>query len=164
VRLAPLRGERQQRDPERNRGWLLEALADPASKLVKAHEVGDRIAEAAELMKQAEEELDTFLATELASVLGPDRYRAEVERRQDEVRAALRVFDDAMRANLILGQEKSRTPKQLVTAWPTLTIDEKRSVVRAYVDRVVVAKADPKRRRWQPISERVEVHWSGQPA
>jgi hypothetical protein len=68
-----------------------------------------------------------------------------------------------MRANLTLGQEKSRTPKQLVTDWATLTMDEKRAVVRAYVDRVIVAKADPKRRRWQPISERVEVHWAGEP-
>ena len=144
-------------------GLLLEALADPASKLVKAHEVGARIEGTAELMKRAEAKLDTFLATELASVLGPDRYRAEVERRQDAVRTALREFDDAMRANLTLGQEKSRTPKQLVTEWPTLTMDEKRAVVRAYVERVIVAKAHPKRRRWQPISERAEVCWSGQP-
>jgi hypothetical protein len=68
-----------------------------------------------------------------------------------------------MRANLVLGQETSRTPKQLVTDWPTLTMDEKRAVVRAYIDRVIVAKADPKRRRWQPIGERVEVRWTGQP-
>ncbi len=68
-----------------------------------------------------------------------------------------------MRANLTLGQEQSRTPKQLVTEWPSLTMDEKRSVVRAYVERVIVAKADPKRRRWQPIAERVDVRWSGQP-
>jgi len=45
-----------------------------------------------------------------------------------------------------------------------LTMDEKRAVVRAYVERVIVAKADPKRRRWQPIAERAEVCWSGQPA
>jgi hypothetical protein len=144
-------------------GLLLEALADPASKLVKAHEVGARITKTAEAMKQAEDELDTFLATELASVLGPDRFRTEVERREDAVRAALREFDDAMRANLILGQEKSRSPKQLVSDWPTLTMDEKRGVVRAYIDRVIVGKADPKRRRWQPISERVEVNWTAQP-
>jgi hypothetical protein len=43
-----------------------------------------------------------------------------------------------------------------------LTRDEKSAVVRAYIDRVIVAKADPKRRRWQPISERVEIRWSGQ--
>lgn len=142
---------------------LLEALAEPSSQLVNAHELGARISEAAEQMTQAEAELDSFLATGLASVLGPERYRAEVERRQEAVRLALREFNEAMRANLVLGQEQSRTPKQLIKDWPTLTMDEKRAVVRAYVEKVIVAKADPKRRRWQPISERVEVRWVGQP-
>ena len=144
-------------------GLLLEALADPKSTLVQAHEVGVRITETAERVKQAEKELDSFLATELASVLGPERYRKEVERRQEDVRAAMREFDEAMRANLILGQQKSRTPKQLVKDWPTLKIDAKRAVIRAYVERVTVGKADPKRRRWQPIDERVDVRWVGQP-
>jgi len=43
-----------------------------------------------------------------------------------------------------------------------LTSDEtpivrRREIARALIDKVVVAKADPKRRRWQPIEERVEV-------
>jgi Recombinase zinc beta ribbon domain len=40
---------------------LLTALADPASKLVKAHEVGARIEQAAGHVREAEEELDMFL-------------------------------------------------------------------------------------------------------
>lgn len=52
----------------------------------------------------------------------------------------MREFDEAMRANLILGQQKSRTPKQLVKDWPTLKIDAKRGVIRAYVERVTVGK------------------------
>lgn len=145
-------------------GLLLEALADPHSKLVKAHEVGARIEKAAARVKASEEELDTFLATGLASVLGPERYRAEVERRQDDTRAAQRELGEALRANMVLGQAGSRTPEQLVQAWPALTMDEKRAVVRAYVDQVIVTKADPKRRRWQPIGERVTVRWIGEPA
>lgn len=142
-------------------GLLLEALRDPKSKLVKAHEVGLRIEAAAARVRVTEEELDTFLAAALASVLGPERYRAEVERRQEEVRAAQRELSDALRANLVLGQAGSRTPEQLVAEWPTLKMDEKRAVVRAYIERVVVAKADPKRRRWHPIGERVEIRWVG---
>lgn len=145
-------------------GMLLEALADPKSKLVKAHEVGARIQKATERVRATEEELDTFLATGLASVLGPERYRAEVERRQEHVRAAQRELDEALRANLVLGQVGSRTPEQLVEAWPELTMDEKRAVVRAYLGRVIVEKADPARRRWQPISERVTVRWVGESA
>jgi hypothetical protein len=142
-------------------GLLLAALADPNATLVKAHEVSARIEQAAERVKAAEEELDSFLATGLAAVLGPERYRAEVERRQDDARTASRELDDALRANLVLGNAGSRTPEQLVEAWPHLTTDEKRPVVRAYIDRVTVAKADSKRRRWQPIGERVAVSWVG---
>jgi len=145
-------------------GLLLEALADPKSKLVKAHEIGARIQKAAERVKASEEELDTFLATGLASVLGPERYRAEVERRQDAARAAARELAEALRANLVLGQAGSRTPEQLVQAWSELTMTEKRAVVRAYIERVTVTKADPKRRRWQPIGERVTVRWVGESA
>lgn len=140
-------------------GLLLEALADRNSKLVKAHEIGARIQQAAEHVKATEEELDTFLAAQLASVLGPERYRAEVERRQDDVRSAQLELSEALTANLVLGQAGSRTPEQLVADWPTMMIEEKRAVVRAYVERVILTKADPKRRRWQPMGERVQVDW-----
>jgi len=143
-------------------GLLLEALADPKSKLMKVHEVGARIEKAAERVRASEEELDTFLAAALASVLGPERYRGEVERRQEDARAAQRDLGEALRANQVLGRAGSRTPEQLVKAWPELTMDEKRAVVRAYIERVTITKADPKRRRWQPIGERVEIRWVGQ--
>jgi uncharacterized sporulation protein YeaH/YhbH (DUF444 family) len=113
-------------------------------------------------VQASEQELDSFLATGLASVLGPERYRAEVERRQDDARAASRELDEALRANLVLGGAGSRTPEQLILAWPELTMEEKRAVVRAYIERVTVSKADPKRRRWQPISERVALSWVGE--
>jgi DNA invertase Pin-like site-specific DNA recombinase len=142
---------------------LLEALADPNSKLVKAHEIGARIQQAAEHVKATEEELDTFLAAQLASVLGPERYRAEVERRQDDVRSAQLELSEALTANLVLGQAGSRTPEQLVADWPTMTIQEKRAVVRAYIERVTLTKADPKRRRWQPVGERAQIGWVAAP-
>ena len=145
-------------------GLLLAALADPKSKLVKAHEIGARIEQAAERVKATEEELDTFLAAQLASVLGPERYRAEVERRQDAVRAAQHDLGEALTANLVLGQAGARTPAQLVADWPTMTMQEKRAVVRAYVERVALTKADPKRRRWQPVGERAQVEWVAAPA
>jgi site-specific DNA recombinase len=143
---------------------LLQALADPHSPLVKAHEIGQRITQAAERVKASELELDSFLAAQLASVLGPERYRAQIERRRDHVRNAQLELDHALRANLVIGQLGSRTPAQLVHEWPTLTMNEKRAIVRAYIERVIVTKADPKRRRWQPIAERVEVRWVSQPA
>jgi hypothetical protein len=35
-----------------------------------------------------------------------------------------------------------------------------RRTLRRYVGSVTVAKADPARRKWQPISERVQVRWA----
>jgi hypothetical protein len=145
-------------------GLLLEALDDPTSKLVKAHEIGARIEQAAKRVRASEEELDSFLAAELVSVLGRERYRGEVERRQDELRSAQRELGEALTANLVLGQAGSRTPDQLVADWPTMTMAEKRAVVRAYVERVTLTKADPTRRRWQPIGERAQVEWVAAPA
>jgi hypothetical protein len=139
---------------------LLTALADPASKLVEAHEVGARIERAAGLVREAEEELDTFPAAQLAWVLGPERYRAQVEHRQDQVREAQMELSKALQANAVFVRAGGlRTPEQLVTDWPTMTMGQKRAVVRAYIKRVTLAKADPKRRRWQPIGERVQIAW-----
>jgi hypothetical protein len=100
----------------------LQALADPDSKLVKAHEISEQITQAAERVKASEQELDAFLAAQLASVLGPERYRAEIERRRDQVRSAQLDLDEALRANLVIGQLGSRTPAQLIHDWPTLAM------------------------------------------
>jgi DNA invertase Pin-like site-specific DNA recombinase len=40
-------------------------------------------------------------------------------------------------------------------------LDRDRRLLRKYVKAVRIAKADPKRRRWQPIEERVEIEWVG---
>jgi hypothetical protein len=101
---------------------LLQVLADPDSKLVKAHEISEQITQAAERVKASEQELDAFLAAQLASVLGPERYRAEIERRRDQVRSAQLDLDEALRANLVIGQLGSRTPAQLIHDWPTLAM------------------------------------------
>ena len=144
-------------------GLLLEALADPNSTLIKAHEIGARITQAAERVKASEEELDTFLAAQLVSVLGPERYRAEVERRQSAVGKAQLDLSEALTANLALGQAGSRTPTEIVSDWQTMTMKEKRAVVRAYINRITLAKADPRRRRWQPIGERAQIEWAAAP-
>lgn len=45
-----------------------------------------------------------------------------------------------------------------------MTMKEKRAVVRAYIDRITLNKADPRGRRWQPIGERVQIEWAAAPA
>ena len=73
-------------------------------------------------------------------------------------------LSEALQANAVFVQAGGlRTPDQLVTDWPTMTMNQKRGVVRAYINRVTLAKADPMRRRWQPIGERVQIAWMAPP-
>jgi hypothetical protein len=37
--------------------------------------------------------------------------------------------------------------------------DQKRAHLRHFIRSVTISKADPKRRRWQPIDERIAVTW-----
>jgi len=43
-----------------------------------------------------------------------------------------------------------------------LNPDADRRHLRRHVASVTLAKADPTRRRWQPIAERVDLRWMGQ--
>lgn len=141
---------------------LLEALRSDDPRLVKAAALGKRIRATEEGVQAAHAEMEAFLESGVASVLGPERYRAEVEKRQEDIRQAEAAWAEAMQANLAIGSAGAtvRMPQQILEAWPSMTMDERRAVVRAYISLVTVAKADPKRRRWQPIGERAEVSWN----
>ena len=89
-------------------GLLLEALADPTSKLVKAHEVGARIAETAELRSKPRQS-STRSSRQRAGVCAwarPETAR-EVERAQDASHG-LREFDDASAQTNSVKRSRSR--------------------------------------------------------
>jgi len=142
---------------------LLKALGRDDPRLVKPAALGKRIQETGAVVEAAHLELEAFLQAGVASLLGPKKYHAEVEKRQQAIREAEAAWAEAMRANLAVGTAGAsvRTPQQILAAWPSMSMGDRRAVVRAYIARVRVAKADPKRRRWQPISERARVSWSG---
>jgi hypothetical protein len=39
------------------------------------------------------------------------------------------------------------------------TIEQRRAHLRRYIDRAIISRADPGRRKHQPIAERVEIVW-----
>jgi site-specific DNA recombinase len=134
---------------------LLEALRSDDPRLVKPAAIGKRIKATEEVVEAAHAELEAFLQAGVASLLGPETYRAEVEKRQEAIREAEAAWAEAMDANLAIAVKGAsvRTAQEILADWPSLTVPERRAVVR-------VARADPKRRRWQPIGERTEVVWS----
>ncbi len=50
-------------------------------------------------------------------------------------------------------------PPILLETWDEMGLDRQRRHLRRYISRVVIHRADPARRKHQPISERVEVVW-----
>jgi hypothetical protein len=83
----------------------------------------------------------------MASTLGPERYKAQVDRRQEDVDEAELAWSEAMRSM----EARGAAPEDVLDRWESMTIAERRDVIRAHVVGVAVEQADPKRRRWQPV-------------
>lgn len=116
---------------------------------------------ASEAAEAAEVELDAWVTdVTLRSTLGADRFRNGIAARQvalDEARQVLAttenpgIPDDAMITHLT-GQP------MIYEVWDKMPIERKRSILRRSIESVVLHRADPTRRKHQPISERVEIH------
>ena len=46
--------------------------------------------------------------------------------------------------------------------WDTLPVTSKRKMLARAIEAVTLERSDPKRRRWQPIEERVHVRFVGE--
>ena len=122
--------------------------------------------EARELVAQRQEALDLWVNDpDISLALSPAAFTSGLAARQkalDEARQALWLLDDpglAEDAPVVWIDGKP----QLYEVWGE-DLDADRRLVRRHIAAVTLAKADPKRRRWQPIAERVEVRWVGQDA
>lgn len=106
-------------------------------------------AESARAFESAVQELDAFLEGASMTDLGAELYNREVARRRGAVAATREVWErDAARAEALI---------RLGNA--TSDLDHERARARQAIEAVTLAKADPKRGRWQPIAERLEVTW-----
>jgi DNA invertase Pin-like site-specific DNA recombinase len=122
-----------------------------------------RYLEAREAAREAEAALDAWVDDPtIATTLGADRFQRGLVARQeahDRAKCALWDLDDA-------GVSED-APVVYVDGKPHVyevwgqDMEADRRQIRRFVKSVVVAKADPKRRKWQPIEERVEVTWMG---
>jgi DNA invertase Pin-like site-specific DNA recombinase len=94
--------------------------------------------------------------------LGLDRYRRGRELRREAVEDAQRQLYDLPDPEI---PDDTPIVKLNGSTYPYVPLGEdaawdRRTLART-VARVTVTKSDPKRGRWQPISERVEVTWAG---
>jgi DNA invertase Pin-like site-specific DNA recombinase len=150
---------------------LVEALRSGDPRVASFRKVAELMALPIATYTEAKANLDAILSAPASTreKLG-DRYWAEVENKQAAMEAAQVGFSEALRMSETIAWKTITKPDgthDRVEAAPQdlaaeLTSDQtpverRREIARALIEKVVVAKADPKRRRWQPIEERVEV-------
>ena len=114
-------------------------------------------------VKEAEATLDQWLDPAVSAALDKARFQTGLLTRQaalDEANRAmwevedLGIPDDAE----VLFAESGKP--MLYELWGE-DRDADRRRLRRYIKSVSLVKADPKRRRWQPIGERVKIKWVG---
>jgi DNA invertase Pin-like site-specific DNA recombinase len=134
---------------------VLTALQAEDGLLAQAVTASEQIDAAARLVAEAEHELDLFVNNpRLLSLLGEEKFMEGVEARQralDEARAALAEA----RSQSALAEELG--DGDLLQAWPSLTVQERRRLMHGLLEQVIVSRADRRGRHARPIGERTQV-------
>jgi hypothetical protein len=133
---------------------VLAALRKEGGPLAQAMAASDQVEAAQRAVDEAEHELALYLEADLISVVGQEVFRHGVETRQRAI--------DTTRATLSELQRQSQLGEDLaggdlLEAWPTLTIQEKRLLLHGLLDRVVVTRANGRGKNAPPTEERVTI-------
>jgi DNA invertase Pin-like site-specific DNA recombinase len=134
---------------------VLQALQAEDGLLAQAVAASEQIEAAAREVSEAEHELDLFVNNpKLLSLLGEQKFIEGVEPRQralDETRATLAEI----RSQSALADELG--DGDLLSAWPSLTTQERRRLMHGLLEQVVVTRADRRGRHARPIGERAQI-------
>jgi hypothetical protein len=134
---------------------VLTALQAEDGLLAQAVAASEQIEAAARVVSESEHELDLFVNNpKLLSLLGEQKFIEGAEVRQ-------RALDDA-RAALVDVRSQSALADELgdgdlITAWPSLTTQERRRLMHGLLERVLVTRADRRGRHARPVGERTEI-------
>jgi site-specific DNA recombinase len=138
---------------------VLSGLRAEDGLLAQAVAASEQIEAAARAVSEAEHELDLFVNnSKLLSLLGEQKFVECVEVRQRALDEAREALTEA-RSQSALAEELAEG--DLLQAWPTLTIQERRRLMHGLLDRVVVTRADRRGRHARPIGERTHVVFHG---
>jgi site-specific DNA recombinase len=134
---------------------VLEALRGEGSFIAEAREANDKLVEAERAVSEAEHELDIFVThPTLMSTLGERRFTEGAEARQQALDAARRTLAEVRSQASLVSELPSG---DLLEAWPTLSVQEKRRLLHGILDRVVLRRAGERGRKAPPVSERTQI-------
>ena len=133
---------------------VLAALRAQGGPLAQALAASEQLEAAHRAVDEAEHELALYLEADLISVVGQEAFRRGVETRQRAVDTARATLSELQRQSE-LGEDLASG--DLLQAWPTLTVQEKRLLLHGLLDRVVVARANGRGKNAPPIENRVTI-------
>jgi DNA invertase Pin-like site-specific DNA recombinase len=119
---------------------------------------------AREAVAKAEAELDAWVENvTLRSTLGTARFERGILARQEALDEATRELWDNPDPGIPEDAAVVHVNGQpfVYETWNDLSLGRKRRMLRSRIAEVTLAKADPSRRKHQPISERVKIRWVG---
>jgi DNA invertase Pin-like site-specific DNA recombinase len=138
---------------------VLQTLRLDGGIIAEAAGAAEAVDAAVRVIGDAEHELDQFVTNPtLLTLLGEERFVAGVEARVRAVDDAHRELGRARQSGLMLSQIPDG---DLVRAWPSLTVAEKRRLLHGLLDRVEVARADRRGRHASPIGDRTKIFMRG---
>jgi site-specific DNA recombinase len=134
---------------------VLGALRDEDGMLAQAVDASEALEAATRSVAEAEHELDLFVTNpKLLTTIGEEKFLDGVEARQrvlDETRETLAE----LRKQSTLAEELA--DGDLLRAWPTLAVQEKRRLLHGLLDRVVVSRARGRGKNANAVSERTQI-------
>jgi hypothetical protein len=138
---------------------VLQALDAEGGFLAQAVAASDAIEAAARAVEEAEHELDLFVNNpKLLTILGEAKFIDGVEARQHALDQAQQELTQVRQQNSLA---EELDDGNLLAAWPTLTVQEKRRLMHGLLDRVVVKRATGRGRHANPIRDRTQIILSG---
>ena len=137
---------------------VLAALEAEGGFLVEAHLAQEQLAVLQRALEEAEHELDIYLSSAVMSVVGEAAFVAGAESRQQTVDDARTQLAELQSQALLVDD---LTSGDLITAWPDLTIPERRRLLHGFLDRVVLRKATGRGRAAPPIDTRTQIVMRG---
>jgi site-specific DNA recombinase len=143
--------------------WVEEqflAALGPKGPLAQASASTRELAGALHKVEAAEAELVAYRDESVVSVIGHEAFTEGLVKRQGDLDAARGALAEA-RDRAGFAQALPAEPFDLVELWPSLTLDERRKLLRAAVDAVVI-RAVRGSGRQVPIGERAIILWRGQ--
>jgi hypothetical protein len=134
---------------------VLAALRAEGGPIATAVAASQEIEQAAQAVSEAEHELDLFIGNpKLLSLLGEQKFLEGVEVRQRELDQARQRMTE-LRSQSALANELA--DGDLLEAWPTLSLAERRRLLHGLLDRIVLRRADGRGKSGVPLVERTQI-------